>query len=193
MSKGLSRRELFSFWRKPPPSRDPPPPRRAQPRLRPPGALDEASFLDTCERCGKCIEVCPRQALGPVAAGVGAGTPFLVPRQAPCVVCTGLQCTHACPTGALTPLVDPLTIRMGTAVIATDRCLAYLGQPCAACVDICPIPGAIAAVPWSGSDGKGGGNGKVPLVSIDRCVGCGLCENFCPPEPAAIVIRPAPR
>ena len=30
--------------------------------LRPPGALSEAAFLDTCFRCGNCVEACPALA-----------------------------------------------------------------------------------------------------------------------------------
>ena len=176
MAGEISRRELFSFWRRrPEPTPDPTP-------LRPPGALPEAAFLDACQRCGKCVDVCPRQALGPLAAGPAAGTPHFVPRQAPCVVCEGLQCTHVCPSGALKPLGDPTQIRIGTAAITPDRCLAYRGQACAACVDICPIPGALRRVAH--------GSFAVPQVDAARCIGCGLCENYCPPEPAAIRVLP---
>src|SRR5438105_3658642 len=31
--------------------------------LRPPGALAEQEFLDTCSRCGTCVSVCPAQAI----------------------------------------------------------------------------------------------------------------------------------
>jgi len=28
-----------------------------------------------------------------------------------------------------------------------------------------------------------------PVVDEERCVGCGICENVCPVEPAAIIVR----
>src|SRR5688500_6924065 len=50
----------------PPPMTQPrggyPPPAEPKPDnqwLRPPGALPEAQFLETCSRCAKCAEVCP--------------------------------------------------------------------------------------------------------------------------------------
>ena len=31
--------------------------------LRPPGALDESAFAQTCSRCGDCVRVCPAQCI----------------------------------------------------------------------------------------------------------------------------------
>ena len=44
--------------------------------FRPPGALDEVSFLSLCTRCDLCAEVCPAQAIlkAPPAAGLAAAT-----------------------------------------------------------------------------------------------------------------------
>jgi MauM/NapG family ferredoxin protein len=168
----VSRRQLFTFWRRPP---DPPA------YLRPPGALDEQDLLSTCERCGRCVEACPRHAIVPLGdeAGAAAGTPVIRPRRAPCVVCHGIECTHVCPTGALRPLTDVLAIRMGTAVLEEARCLAHRGEACARCVEACPIPGALLRRPGDG-----------PEVVADRCVGCGLCEHVCPAAPVAIRVAP---
>lgn len=176
---GLTRRDLLTFWRRP--AQAPPPPAV----LRPPGALPEAEFLDACQRCGRCAEVCPRQAILPMPGGPGAGAPFILARQAPCVVCVGLECTHACPSGALKPLPvnDPRQIRMGTAELAPAKCRAYAGEDCQVCIDSCPIPGAIDLKIQRGL--------AVPVVEAEVCVGCGLCEHYCPTEPAAIRVRPA--
>lgn len=184
MAEKLTRRDLFGLFRRPintvresarPESRPPLPL-----PLRPPGALDEDGMAETCMRCGACINVCPRRAikkLGP-EYGVRAGTPFIVPREAPCVVCDGLQCTTVCPSGALRPVERPEDVRMGRAEIVASRCLPHQGQPCRICVDRCPLPGALVL------DDKG-----LPRVT-DACTGCGLCEYYCPTEPAAILVRP---
>jgi MauM/NapG family ferredoxin protein len=200
MGKGVSRRELFTFWRRgaktdgdaprdepgapsggenasqrppaPPPLRDP---------LRPPGAIDELLFADQCQRCGKCVEICPRQALYPLprAFGVASGTPAFSPRDAPCVMCDGLLCTTVCPSGAL-QAIGRDDVQLGTAVVDPRRCVTYAQTTCDRCIVACPVPGAIAA------DEAGH-----PLVDAGRCTGCGVCENVCPTGEAAIIVLPA--
>ena len=75
------------------------------PRLRPPGALNEADFLASCIKCGQCVQVCPVQAikLGDIDDGFGVGVPFIHARDQACdFSCDAVQCILACPTGALT-------------------------------------------------------------------------------------------
>jgi len=44
--------------------------------LRPPGALQEQRFRETCSRCGECVKVCPAQCIKIDTAGIrGAGAP----------------------------------------------------------------------------------------------------------------------
>ncbi|MBW1695375.1 MAG: 4Fe-4S dicluster domain-containing protein [Deltaproteobacteria bacterium] len=71
--------------------------------LRPPGALDEDVFLASCIKCGQCLQVCPPQVvkLAGISQGFGIGTPYIVPRQGGCILCSGLPCVLACLTGAL--------------------------------------------------------------------------------------------
>ncbi|KAB2921882.1 MAG: 4Fe-4S dicluster domain-containing protein [Dechloromonas sp.] len=57
---------------------------------------------------------------------------------------------------------------------------------CDLCVRECPVKGAIELRPVKGADGV---ERMTPTV-LEPCVGCGVCEMMCPPEPAAIVIDP---
>lgn len=103
------------------------------PRLRPPGALDEAEFLAACIKCGQCVQVCPVEAvkLADILDGFGVGVPYIAARDQACdFSCDGLQCVLACPTGALTHEINyPHETRMGLARLARpDLCLAMLGQ-----------------------------------------------------------------
>jgi MauM/NapG family ferredoxin protein len=186
--KGVSRRELLTFWRKPLKElseeiKPPPPPEARLPPLRPPGMLHELMLVNACTKCGLCVQECPAHAIQPLAAdwGRAAGTPFIDARTQPCVLCTGLKCTHVCPSGALVPVYVNNDVTMGTAQVDERTCLTYLGQACDICVRKCPVPGAILA----GDDGR-------IRVDRDKCVGCGICENVCPTGPQSIRVAPRP-
>ncbi len=159
---------------------DPPPKREV---LRPPGAIAEALFSETCRRCGQCVEVCPADAIFPLVDHFGerSGTPAIDPSLAACVVCEGLQCTHVCPSGALLPVLEPHLIRMGKAEVYETLCVRSEGQDCTLCVDRCPIGEVAIRFPGEGP----------PEVLRDGCVGCGVCEFYCPTTPKAIVVHPS--
>ncbi|MDM8541699.1 4Fe-4S dicluster domain-containing protein [Desulfococcaceae bacterium HSG9] len=99
--------------------------------LRPPGALDEKLFLASCIKCGQCLQVCPPQVieLAGISQGFGIGTPYITPRHGGCILCSGLPCVLACPTGALNhDLSLGKDAEMGLAVITNpDTCLSVRG------------------------------------------------------------------
>lgn len=168
----ISRRDLFTFWRKPPQA---PVPRA---HLRPPGAVPEAQFVDQCIRCGSCIAVCPADAILAIEEpGRAFGTPIIHPRIQACVLCNGLQCTQSCPSGALQPLRFHHEIKMGTAHVDPSCKLAH-GEACDVCVRECPVPSALSI-----RDGR---------IAVDAaiCVGCGACEQHCPTKPTSIRVIP---
>ncbi|HYO08492.1 MAG TPA: 4Fe-4S dicluster domain-containing protein [Tepidisphaeraceae bacterium] len=147
--------------------------------LRPPGALSEREFRDTCSRCGTCAAVCPAQAIKIDTAGVhGHGAPYIVAADSPCVACDGLHCMQSCPSGALvrTPLFE---IDMGTAAWHEDRCVRSRGEDCQICVDQCPLGTAALTL-----DGP-----RVKVIE-EGCIGCGVCERYCPTSPKSIVVIP---
>ena len=158
--------------------------------LRPPGAMPEPGFSDTCSRCGDCVKACPAQCIR-LDEAVAGGLPHIVARQSPCVVCDDLSCMKVCPTGAL-KLVDTRTqIQMGYAITDHSRCLrrdgyavyddanTLRGEDCRVCVASCPI----------GQDALGiDGHGVVEVRH--GCIGCGVCEQVCPTEPTSIWIEP---
>ena len=188
--KGVSRRELLTFWRRPlepaVKTYKPPPPMALPivrpPPLRPPGMLHELLLQKHCIRCGKCVEECPADAIFPLGAdwGAAAGTPAIDARKQPCVLCTGLKCTHVCPSGALLPTHVNNDVMMGKAKLSLDTCLTHHGQACTVCHEHCPRPGALML------DGP---HGEL-RVDEDQCVGCGLCEHYCPTEPTSIRVQP---
>lgn len=155
---------------------------RAPTWLRPPGAIEESLLIDTCQRCGACVEACPADAIFPLAEswGGGAGTPGIDPDRAACVVCDGLQCTTVCPSGALLPVLDPRQIRMGLAEVYAPLCVRSHDESCTLCVDHCPMGEEAIRFPNTGP----------PEVLAAGCVGCGVCQLYCPTSPKAIVVKP---
>ena len=160
------------------PARPPPAPNNTW--LRPPGALAvDEQFTGACSRCGKCVEVCPAQCIKiDDTRSVANGAPYIEPDVMPCILCTGLECMHNCPSGALlpTPLHD---IDMGTARWHEAICLRTHGEPCTMCVDHCPV-GSVALELV----------GNAVVVHEDGCVGCGVCQNNCPTDPKSITVTP---
>lgn len=148
-------------------------------RLRPPGALAEAAFLEACTRCDACFDACPVDAIVAVPPpAADAGTPQIIARQAACVACDSLACTQVCEPGALQPLRSKHEVAMGQAIVDPNSCVTFHGQACDACITVCPTqPSALALV-----DGH-------PSVASDRCIGCGLCEQLCPTEPRGIAVH----
>jgi len=100
--------------------------------LRPPGALAEDHFLSSCIKCGQCLQVCPPQVihLAGISQGFGIGTPYITPREGGCILCSGLPCVLACPTGALDHHLSlGKDAEMGLAVLTRPgTCLSVLGE-----------------------------------------------------------------
>jgi ferredoxin-type protein NapG len=149
------------------------------PWLRPPGALPEDQFLQTCSRCAKCVDVCPAQCikLDPQSTHAG-GAPYIEVDTMPCILCTGLECMHHCPTGALLP--TPIEeIDMGTAEWHEHICVRSHGEPCTMCVDHCPVGSTALEI-----------IDERIVVHKEGCAGCGVCQNNCPTDPKSITVTP---
>ncbi len=153
--------------------------------LRPPGALAEKEFLDACIGCGQCANVCPNKCIS--LYGLEAGlenlaTPKISARARGCILC--MACTQVCPTAALQKL-EPTeegkrAVNMGVAVVSTDVCYSYAGRTCGVCYRACPLPGKAMRL----------GLMETPIINVDECVGCGLCEQSCVHMPQAIRVIP---
>ena len=188
---GVSRRDLFRgrFWRDAKRSSAPmrypktgdhadPARRRTIPVFRPPGAIDEPSFLAGCTRCDECRKACPQDAivLAPQRLREAAGTPTIEADHQACIMCEDFPCIAACEPGVLTSLIPPT---MGTAKVTEHLCLPHHGTTCTVCSERCPVEDAINV-----TDGK-------PTVDESTCTGCGMCRYVCPAPENAILLMPA--
>jgi MauM/NapG family ferredoxin protein len=163
------------------------------PVIRPPAALPEAKFINTCVRCGNCMKVCITNGLQPVvldSGWEGLWTPQLVPEIGYCEYkCT--LCGEVCPTGAIPRLSGPdkMKAKLGLAEIDHAICLAWDGnEECIVCEEHCPVAEKAIKLREENVNGK-----KIfrPTVDASLCVGCGICQNKCPVRPVrAIRVNP---
>jgi ferredoxin-type protein NapG/ferredoxin-type protein NapH len=147
--------------------------------LRPPGALPEKMFMESCINCGVCAQVCPTECIRfftqDMEGKVKPNTPYIVAADRACNLC--LECTKICPTGALLPVKEKKDVRMGLALLEENLCLPYINQGgCGACYTICPVNAVYLD------------RQRYPKVINDKCVGCGLCEEVCLQKVKAIRI-----
>ena len=165
--------------------------------LRPPGALEEKSFLSTCIKCGMCVEACPFDTLKLAQAGDNKplGTPYFIPRDTPCYMCPDIPCVPVCPSDALDILsltkdnkLDINTTDMGVAVIDSENCIAFWVIQCDACYRACPILGEAITVEYTKNERTGKHAFMKPVVDSNVCTGCGLCEKACVTQKASIFI-----
>ena len=151
--------------------------------VRPPGALAEGDFLDTCYRCGNCVDICPVHAIRQMTREdvERAGTPYVDADLAACIACEEIACTKACPSGALQQLENIDQIAMGLAVVDTYLCLRHNGDECTTCIAQCPVGEKALHL---------NDRGEVE-VEPAGCIGCGVCQYRCPSLPRAVQIMPS--
>ena len=141
-----------------------------RPIVRPPGAVQETEFLAKCNRCQRCVQVCPTNVIFPVrltADFVTVNTPEVIFKRSYCNSC--MKCTHICPTGALLPTSKD-EMKIGDAVIVKNDCVAWYWVGCTVCVDKCPLK--VIELDEM----------KRPVVDQQKCNGCGICEQLCPSQ-----------
>ena len=155
--------------------------------IRPPGAIPEEQFLNTCIRCSECMKVCITNTLQPClleSGPEGLWTPRTYLRFAACEQTCNL-CGKVCPTQAIRDLdlEEKKHAKIGTAVILKHKCLVWeQDKVCLICDEQCPYN----AIVFKTVDGF-----RRPFVIENKCNGCGLCEQKCPVEgEAAIVVTP---
>lgn len=156
-----------------------------QTHILPPGSWTASSFAQHCTACQLCVSVCPNQVLRPSTQLTKIMQPEMSYERGYCrPECT--RCSDVCPTGAIKPITraDKSSIQIGHAVWIKKNCIPLTdGVECGNCARHCPA-GAIAMIP---SDSRNPESLKIPAVNVERCIGCGACENLCPARPFSAI------
>ncbi len=151
----------------------------------PPGAWDAGHFAQHCTACQLCVSVCPNEVLRPSTDFIKLMQPEMSYERGYCrPECT--KCTEVCPTGAIRPITvaEKSSVQIGHAVWIKDNCIPLTdGVNCGNCARHCPT-GAITMV---SSNSEVTGSPTIPAINIERCIGCGACENLCPARPFSAI------
>ena len=153
--------------------------------LVPPGAKGIRNMRTHCTGCQLCVSVCPNQVLRPSTKLETLMQPEMSYERGYCrPECT--KCSEVCPAGAILKLTpaDKSATQIGHAVWVEKNCVPLRDKvACGNCARHCPT-GAITMVP---SDAADADSLKIPVVNVERCIGCGACENLCPARPFSAI------
>ena len=147
----------------------------------PPGSLGLRHMTQHCTACQLCVSVCPNGVLRPSARLSAFMQPEVSYERGYCrPECT--KCSEVCPAGAISKITpaDKSAIQVGHAVWIRENCIPVKeGVKCNNCARHCPAE----AIQIVLSDPSRPESPRIPVVNVERCIGCGACENLCPSRP----------
>lgn len=159
-------------------------PKRQTPIV-PPGSGGSRNFTTRCTGCQLCVSVCPNQVLRPSTEWTTLMQPEVSYERGYCrPEC--VKCSEVCPAGAIRPLTvtDKSATQIGHAVWVEKNCVVLTdGVECGNCARHCPT-GAITMIE---KDPESLDAKKIPVINVERCIGCGACENLCPSRPFSAI------
>ncbi len=146
--------------------------------ITPPGSKGVSHLINHCTACQLCVTACPNGVLVPSKKLDNFMQPELSFVKGYCrPECN--KCGKVCPSNAINKisLADKTATQIGHAVWAADKCIAASkGVKCNNCARKCPTQ----AITMVKSDRY---EMEIPIINVERCIGCGACEHLCPARP----------
>lgn len=138
----------------------------AEGAFRPPWAVAENAFIESCDRCDACIKACPPK----IIKRGQAGFPEISFTKTGCDFCEA--CVRACKSEALQITSDNHYQPWQQIAKFKRNCLSENGVICRSCGDVCEGRAIKFKMIVGGS----------ALVQMDSssCNGCGECVSVCP-------------
>lgn len=141
--------------------------------FRPPWALNEYDFTETCTRCGECIKVCEEQVL----IEARGKFPVVEFKRGECTFCEA--CVEVCEPKALLIESEEMREQPWSLEVRVDhQCIAQKGVVCQVCGDQC-LERVFRFRP------RVGGAVQMEMES-EKCTGCGACIAPCPVDALTI-------
>lgn len=141
---------------------------KAELAVRPPWALEEAGFVDSCTRCFNCAQACPSHL---IVKGEGGFPKMSFLRQG-CDYCEA--CVQACPEIALSFTQQNQQQPWQQLAIINQNCFSARGIICRSCSEVCESQAIEFKL-------LVGGASQVSIKTA-TCNGCGECIHVCPAE-----------
>lgn len=153
--------------------------------LKPAGSISISHFAQHCTGCQLCVSVCPNQVLRPSVSLLTLMQPEMSFERGYCrPECT--RCSEVCPAGAIAPVTieEKTAIQIGHAVTIHKNCVVNTdGVECGNCARHCPSE----AIRMVKKNPDSPDSLRIPVVDVEKCIGCGACENLCPARPFSAI------
>jgi len=156
------------------------PPKVESNAIRPPWSIEASQFVEQCERCDKCIDVCPEKIL---FRGEG-GYPEVDFKRGECTFCA--KCVEVCEANAFHYFESKKPHEICSVadeawhlnVSIKPSCLSLNAIVCRSCGDNCDEQAIRFRLQVGGI--------SIPEIDHDNCTGCGACLSVCPEQSVSI-------